>query len=232
MGVSDFTICIGTFGGNEWVRLASERAIPSAEAQGVPVIHRHGLTLAQARNEALGMVRTEFVVFLDADDELAPGYIEALAGGSADLRAPAVSYVKGSRRQEPYVPKVAGHSHVCAAACLCDGNWLVIGSAVRAELGREVGGFREFEWSEDWDLWVRCWLAGASIEAIPAAVYLAHFNRESRNRAPTREFKDKVHWEIHRANFSERYADAAKDAYARGRCRKHYTRWYRQRQAA
>ncbi len=209
MGVEDFTICIGTYGGSEWVKLATERAIPSAEAQCVPVIHRHGETLAQARNAALAIAESEWAVILDADDELSAGYIEALAGGSADLRAPAVSYVKNGRSGRPYVPKVAGHAHECSAQCLSDGNFLVIGTAVRAALAREVGGFREFPWSEDWDLWLRCWRAGASIEAIPAAVYIAHVNQQSRNRAPDRAFKDKAHWDIHRANFPEQYADAA-----------------------
>lgn len=200
MGVGDFTICVGTFGGSEWAKLASERAIPSAEAQEVPVIHRHGLTLAQARNEALALVKTEWVVFLDADDELEAGYIAALAAGSADLRAPAVSYVRGSRRHAPYVPQVAGHTHACTAACLCEGNWLVIGTAVRAELARQVGGFKEWACYEDWCFFQRCWLAGASVEAIPMAVYLAHWRRDSRNRAPGIDFKNRVHHEIVAAN--------------------------------
>jgi GT2 family glycosyltransferase len=203
VGVEDFTICIGTFGGNEWVQLAHERAIPSVQAQGCEVIHRHGSTLAQARNEALALVKTPLVVFLDADDELAPGYIETLAGGTADLRAPAVSYVKNGIPREARMPRVAGHDHECSAECLRDGNWLVIGSAVRTDLVREVGGFREFRWSEDWDLWQRCWLAGASLEAIPAAVYIAHWRHDSRNRSPDQAFRNRVHREIVKANLAE-----------------------------
>ncbi len=208
MAVEDFTICVGTFGGSEWVKLASERAIPSAEAQGVSVIHRHGSTLAQARNEALALVKTDWVVFLDADDELSPGYIAELATGSADLRAPAVSYVRHGAPREPYVPKVAGHTHACTAACLCDGNWLVIGTAVRAELAREVGGFREWPVYEDWCFFQRCWLTGASIEALPAAVYLAHWRRDSRNRDPAMADKDRVHHEIVAANLGPTRAAA------------------------
>lgn len=199
----DATICVGTFGGNEWVRLASERAIPSAEAQGIPVIHRHGMTLAQARNEALALVKSEWVVFLDADDELAPGYIEAMAGGSTDLRAPAISYLRSGHRGRPYIPKVAGHSHECSAGCLPEGNWLVIGTAVRTEMAREVGGFREWACYEDWCFFQRCWLAGATVVAIPEAVYLAHWRRDSRNRAPDMVFKNRIHREIVTANLGE-----------------------------
>jgi len=205
----DVTIGVATFGGEEWVRLAHERAIPSAEAQGVPVIHRHAATLADARNAVLADVETEFVIHLDADDELEPGYVEALASGTADLRAPAVRYVTAHRERAPYVPRVAGHAHACTAACLPDGNWLVIGSAVRAQMLRDVGGWRQFAWSEDWDAWIRCWQAGATIEAIPEAVYRAYVRLDSRNRGPDRAFRNTVHQQIHRANFPEQYEEAA-----------------------
>jgi glycosyltransferase involved in cell wall biosynthesis len=100
------TVCVATYGDPSWVELA-QRAIASAEPQ-APVVHVHGDTLAGARNAALDLVETEWVVFLDADDELEPGYIDTLAAGTADLRAPAVRYVRGRREREPYVPCVAG----------------------------------------------------------------------------------------------------------------------------
>ncbi len=202
MGVEDFTICIGTFGSSDWVYLANERAVPSAKAQGCEVVHRHASTLAQARNEALSLVKTERVVFLDADDELAPGYLAALAPGSADLQAPAVSYVKAGRTRSPRMPQVAGHDHACSADCLEHGNWLVVGTAAPTQLLRDVGGWGDEPIYEDWALWLRCWLAGATVEAVPEAVYLAHWRRDSRNRAPNRAFRERVHWEIVKAHLS------------------------------
>ena len=68
---------VATYGGDEWVDLALERAIPSAAEQ-APFVHAHRGTLHEARNEALGMVATEWVVFLDADDELKPGVLGAI----------------------------------------------------------------------------------------------------------------------------------------------------------
>lgn len=196
----DATICVGTFGGSEWVELAHDRAVPSAEEQGVPVVHRHAATLARARNDCLALVKTPWVIFLDADDELGEGYVEAMGRGSADLRAPAVSYVKGGRPRPPYVPRVAGHRHACTGVCLIEGNWLVIGTAIRAEIVREVGGFKEWPVYEDWCLFQRCWMAGVSVEAIPEAVYIAQSRPDSRNRAPDARFKDRVHREIVLAN--------------------------------
>ncbi len=197
----DVTIAVATFGDSAWIDLANRRAIPSANRFGVPVIHAHRDTLHDARNAAVEMVETEWVVHLDADDELEDGYLDHLASGTADLRAPAVRYVKDGRFPSPYVPKVAGHTHACTSECLPDGNWLVVGTLVRAQLVRDVGGWRDFTWSEDWDLWVRCWLAGSTIEAIPDAVYRAHVRADSRNRAPDRDAKVAAHRAIYEANF-------------------------------
>jgi hypothetical protein len=195
----DVTICVATYGEPRWSDLARSRAIPSAEQFGVPVVHVHGDTLHGARNAAVDQVDTEWVIHLDADDELEAGYTDTLAAGAADLRAPSVRYMKG-RHGHLIMPKVAGHVHDCTADCLPWGNWLVVGTAVRAQMVRDVGGWRDFPWSEDWDLWVRCWHAGATVEAIPQAVYRAHVRRDSRNRAPDRSFKLSAHRAIAEAN--------------------------------
>lgn len=196
----DVTVVVGTFGDPSWVDLARSRAIPSAEALGVPVIHHHADTLHDARNAGLNEVTTEWVCHLDADDELEAGYFDAMATGTADLRAPSVRYVRNSNTSRPLMPKVAGHTHQCTASCLVDGNWLVVGAVGRADLMRSVGGWRDFTWSEDWDLWLRCHLAGATIEAVPQAVYRAHVRLDSRNRAPSQEAKLEAHRAIAAAN--------------------------------
>jgi glycosyltransferase involved in cell wall biosynthesis len=189
------TVCCGTFGDWSWVKTA-ERAIASATEQGVPVVHRHRSTLAEARNACLDVVETEWVAFLDADDELEAHYFDALAWGTADLRAPAVRYVQNGKAHRPYVPKVAGHRHACTGECLPQGNWLVIGTAARAQMLRDVGGFEEWPVYEDWALWLRCWQAGASVEAVPQAIYRAHVSPTSRNRAPAIADRNRVHHEI------------------------------------
>jgi glycosyltransferase involved in cell wall biosynthesis len=198
----DVSVVVASFGSQEWVCLACSRAVPSALAEGVPVIYVHGLSLHGARNAGLAQVETEHVVFVDADDELEPGYIEAMASGSCDLRAPAVRYIRGGRPRAPYVPRVASHHHDCTAECVTSGagNWLVVGTCARTDLLRETGGWREWDCYEDFDLWMRVLLLGATVEAIPAAVYRAHWRADSRNRAPAMVDKNRVHHEIVAAN--------------------------------
>lgn len=196
----DVTVAVATFGGQEWIDLANHRAIPSARALGVPVVHHHDTTLHDARNGALAKVDTEWVVHLDADDELVPGYVTAMAAASADVRVPALQQQRNGHQGSPVMPQVWSHTHACEAGCLPYGNWIVVGAAVRAQMVRDVGGWRDFEWSEDWDLWLRCHLARATFEAVPDAVYRAHVRPGSRNRALSNAQALEVHRAIARAN--------------------------------
>lgn len=196
---TDVTVVVSTFGHVSWIELAQARAIPSAQALGVPVIQVHGPSLHEARNAAVAQVTTPWVVHLDGDDELEPGFFKAMATSDADVRAPAVRYVRGGMPQQPAMPRVAGHNHLCEPPCLRAGNWLVVGAMVRTDLVRAVGGWRDFPWSEDWDLWLRCHLYGASIAAVPQAVYRAHVRPGSRNRGITAQERVRVHQEIARA---------------------------------
>lgn len=204
----DLSVCVGTFGGSEWIALA-ERAVASAKAEGVPVIHRHGETLAQARNEALALVQTDHVLFLDADDELSPGYVEAVARGTADVRVPMLRFIRGNRPRL-WQPRVANHQHDCVAGCITsgEGNWVPAGTVWRTEQVRGAGGWREFEVYEDFDLAMRVLLGGASIELIRDAYYVARVRPDSRNRAPSIEFRNRIHHEIVAANLPDEAAAA------------------------
>lgn len=196
----DVTVCIGTFGSKEWADLAHERAIPSVERQGVTWVHLNRATLHEARNECLDYVTTEHVCFLDADDELEPHYFEHIAKSDADVRVPSVRYVRNGFDQGVRMPTIAGHTHVCVPDCLAYGNYCVIGTVAPTHLLREVGGFRDFAWSEDWDLWVRCWKAGATFENVERAVYRAHVRTDSRNRGQSQDAKNAAHAAIAEAN--------------------------------
>lgn len=196
----DVTVVVGTFGADGW-RQTAQRAIRSAEPQ-APVIHVHGATLAEARNAGGAQAGSEWLIFLDADDELDPGYVAAMSAAehTGDLLGPATSYVRQGR---PGSPKLWPEQD------LRDGNHLVIGTAVRRAMFLEVGGFRDWTLYEDWCLWQRCSRAGASVAMVPDAVYRAHVRPSSRNRAPDRAERLRMHDAIRRANFPELYADAA-----------------------
>lgn len=170
----DLTICVATFGDREWVELAHERAIPSAQEQDCPVVYVHGDSLALARTEAMAQASTEFVCWLDADDELAPGYAEAIMAGTADMRAPALveQFPNGNRVRVD----VEGRDFERLNPCC-------IGTAVRRSL--LTFPWPEFRAWEDWAFFLRLYRRGASLEHIEGATYVQHVRPLSRNRSLT-----------------------------------------------
>jgi glycosyltransferase involved in cell wall biosynthesis len=169
------SIIVSTFGDRSiWHPLAC-RAIGSAEKQTVKsqVIYVHGASLQDARNAGAARAEGDWLIFLDADDELDPGYVEAMEAGTGDLRQPATLGVVDGR-EDPFpvvIPKKP----------LLDGNYMVIGTMCRKDLFGQVGGFDDWPIYEDWDLWIRMWLLGAVPAPCPEAIYRVHVQQEGRN---------------------------------------------------
>lgn len=170
------SVLIATYGAESWAELAWSRAYPSALGQTDDIVVYHGTTLAQARNQAAELAKGDWLCFLDADDELCSGYLEAIenAIGYRDnvLLVPALQRIEAGRQSRPAIPN--------------KGKWpavseCVIGTVVPRRLFLEAGGFREeaddgtpLTLYEDWDLFLRMWDAGARLVYVPEAVYCAH----------------------------------------------------------
>lgn len=167
----DYTVCIASFGNPLWVRLAFERAIPSVEKQGYTYIYVHGDTLANARNTAASFVTSKWIVFLDADDELGEGYLEAMQDAEGDLKAPAISYVVDGTPQPPEVLSDRDINYM---------NPCCIGTAIETERFLDIQ-FQEYRAYEDYALFLTAHRRGAKINHVPGAVYMAHVRQNSRN---------------------------------------------------
>lgn len=170
------SICIATFGDEAWSELAWSRAYPSALGQSKDIVVYHGDTLASARNRAAEMAMGDGIVWLDADDELCPGYIEEMryaASGQFGLGpfvfAPAMQH-PGGRAGIPNLGKWPDANEVCIGAMYDRDFFLGV-----------LDGFRELPSLEDYDLALRAVKAGARIVHVPEAVYCAHVTPGSRN---------------------------------------------------
>lgn len=173
----DVTICVATFGDDEWIRLAERVALPSANRQGCPVIHHHDpVSLAEARNAAIAAATTEWVIVLDADDRMSDGYAEALATGHADIRSPALVEVMPDGATNPVPLRHRNIEHV---------NPVPVSAMARRADILAAGGFAPWPAWEDWALWLTLARRGATIEHIDAAVLYATVRPRSRNRSVT-----------------------------------------------
>lgn len=198
------SVIVATFGTEEWETLGNERAWPTALAQGaddVVRVHLVNGTVAQARNEGAQKATSEWLCFLDGDDELTDGYIDQMRAALAPraLLTPLVRYVDPSGRTQPdrHWPEVH----------LSRGNWMVIGTLIERDLFLEIGGFDDLPAMggfEDWALWIKAWKAGG-VPTRAAAVYVAHVNSDSRHRGATAEEKARWHYAIGREHFPDIY---------------------------
>lgn len=176
-------VAIGTFGDlAEWTELV-QPALISAMGQASSVQWVHGSSLHEARNEAASRLSDmDYIIFLDADDELSDGYVDAMLnavipGRDAILRPATIGvYEDGSTDAEAVlIPRTD----------MKKANCVVIGAMVPYPLFEKVGGFDDWPILEDWDLWQRMMIAGAVIREVPAAVYRVHVHPGSRNTDPS-----------------------------------------------
>lgn len=180
------SVLVATYGDTRWKDLADERAIPSAESQGVEVVGYHDRfgTVASCRNEAAELASGDHLIYCDADDQIAPGFIGAMeraleqegTGGGRLLLTPAVSIVRPGRTPSPptFFKEVP----------LRDANWLVVGTLIHKDLFWEVGGFDDYPHGfEDWALWSKCVRVGATVVKVPDAVYRYWANPLSAHRS-------------------------------------------------
>lgn len=137
----------------------------------IRVVRQQNAGEAGARNTGLAALETEWVAFLDADDWVAPTWLERLvAEVAADPGRDAVHC--GWARVAPdgtviptnYLPPEGDLFAVWAQRSA----FPVHAALVRRELVQRVGGFdAQLEKSADWDLWQRVARTGARFGAVP-----------------------------------------------------------------
>lgn len=180
--LDNFGVVIATYGDmDEWLPRV-QRASASVQNQTVPadvVIWKHGETLASARNEGAGECATDFVIFLDADDELDEHYIEAMQAATGDIRRPCTLGVHEDGHEDDYPVMIPQRD-------LREANYIVIGAAVDHWMFDMVGQFEELPILEDWALWQKCVLQqNAVVTEVPDAIYKVHVGRQGqRNENP------------------------------------------------
>lgn len=184
------SVLIATYGDPSWQKTAADRAYPSALGQGALEVISHydaDATIASSRNAAAAKAEGDWLVFLDADDELERGYLDAMRvayhRNLMDDRAiytPAVRHVKKGRPAAPFF--------FDRGISLRQDNWLVVGTLVHKDLFLEVGGFGDYPHGfEDFSLWSKCFRAGASVIKVADAIYVYHHNPQSKHKQGWRD---------------------------------------------
>jgi GT2 family glycosyltransferase len=187
-------VVIATYGDEHWLHLANDRAAASAEREfpdEVVTRYERAGTRASSLNNAADVATGDWLIFLDADDELAPGYVGAMKRALEQhpdgrvLFTPAVQQVRKGRPGDPIF--------FDRGISLRDDNWLVIGTMIHRDLFNEVGGFDDYPHGfEDFALWSKCWRSGAKVVKVPDAVYRYFHNPQSKHKQGWRDRK----WQV------------------------------------
>lgn len=185
--MEDVTVVIATCGDNVWLHMGNQ-AEENTKALGVKTLRVHlpTGTVSQARNAGLEQVKTKYVVFLDADDDLDPHYFNDIEL-TADVTATSIQY---DWTVGPQVLRVWLHEHQgykphdgpCHGACLPDGNYIHIGAFINVEAAKAIGGFRDYPVYEDWALYLAMQQNGATFDTHYASVYCANTRRNDNHR--------------------------------------------------
>lgn len=182
------------------------------------------VSVGHARSLALRHIKTPYGLWLDADDELSPGYIQAmrepLATGRADLVFSGCTLVDGLSGQaikQTDVPDFMQHAGACWR--VFERNWYpALTAAFDVSLARSVDYDPAFACAEDYDFLLRAIASGAGIRTISGNGYrYYHYDKTiSRDRTKTADFtaralakhaSDDVQDRLQAAGFST--ADAA-----------------------
>lgn len=177
------TVVIPTIHGRE---AQLRRAVDSVWAQSMPaalqvILDEDREGAAATRNRALEHVTTEWVAFLDDDDELKPNHLRACARNAAltgaDLVYPWFDGDDGiGMFGVPFDPVL-----------LRKRNYIPVTVLVRTELVRAVGGFVDHpdlngDPCEDWGLWLKLLDAGATFSHLPQRTWIWHKGNGTRGR--------------------------------------------------
>jgi glycosyltransferase involved in cell wall biosynthesis len=165
-----------------------DRAVASVQAQSLPAeveieFDRLRTGAAATRNRALERVDTEWVAFLDDDDEFKPNHLRACARNAALTGADLVYPWFDCDGED----KIGMFGVPFDPVLLRKRNYIPVTVLVRTELVRKVGGFQDHpddngDPCEDWGLWLALLDAGAVFSHLPQRTWIWHNGAGTRGR--------------------------------------------------
>lgn len=171
------------------------RALASAWVQTLPaaavsvVVDHNRDGAAITRQRALNAVDTEWVAFLDSDDEMLPHHLEHLHTHALTTGADYVySWFQVVGGTDPFP------QHFGQPFNPDDPVQTTITTLVRTEIAQAVGFLRPTEgdliggnvWGEDYQFTLECLRAGATISHLPERTWLWHHDSQNTSGRPDR----------------------------------------------
>jgi glycosyltransferase involved in cell wall biosynthesis len=164
-----------------------KRALASVHQQDHPVVKTVVATdtgrlgSAATRNLGLDRVATEWVAFLDDDDEWLPHHTKTLLEKAHDSQADVIYPWFKVVSPKAFDPFPGAFRRPFKAEKLRENNYIPTTVLARTEAIRAVGGFepygdQEASACDDWGLWLKLLNAGATFSHAPVVTWLWHWH--------------------------------------------------------
>ncbi len=162
----------------------------------IRVVWQSNAGVSAARNYGIAEAANDWLLFLDADDTIAPRHLELMTAALAqDNSLDAVYCGWASVSPDDHatctsLPKEEGDLFEQLAV---DWRFAIHACVVEKALAQEVGGFdTELQTSEDWDFWQRIARLGARFGPVPEVLAFYRMRPESASKQARRMLVDAV----------------------------------------
>lgn len=166
---------------------------PRAHALAVSIILPKNVGVAKARDIGVKMSTGKLLLFVDADDMIAPDFIQqcgrAIKKG-ADIAYPNMLLFDGL----PINKLVDNPARITAKYLLGKKTSIPVTSMMWRKVYESLGGFRELPIFEDWDFWIRAACNGYTFKKANTLLWYRQ-NENSRNHG-NQPLKTQVHYQI------------------------------------
>lgn len=165
---------------------------PHAHAYATSILLPKNVGVAKARDVGVRMSRGKLILFLDADDKLAPDFIEQCGRviDKCDIAYPNMlifGAVERIRIKE--APRRINPQYFISKSCA-----IPVTSMMHRHVYDSLGGFADLPVFEDWDFWIRAMFKGYTFRRANTYLWYRQ-NKNSRNHA-TLSLKSSIYTQI------------------------------------
>lgn len=154
---------------------------PISHKMATSIILGKNVGVAKARDVGVKMSTGRLLLFVDADDKLAPDFVQQCGKviANADIAYPNILMFGAVEQNE----LVEAPSRITPKAFFNRSNKVLVTSMMHRRVYEELGGFRDLPIFEDWDFWIRALCKGYTFKRANTLLWYRQ-NPQSRNHAP------------------------------------------------
>lgn len=161
---------------------------PHAHRDALSIVSPKNLGVAKARDLGVRMSTGKLLLFLDADDKIAPDFIQQCGKVIMNCDIAYTNFLMFGdidRNHLIETPEKFGPEHIYPKKC-----YIRVTSMMWRTVYDSLGGFRDMDVFEDWDFWLRAMCNGYTFKKANTLLWYRQ-NMKSRNRVSS-DLKSKV----------------------------------------